>query len=210
MIKKLFVFALFLFSVTYGYSQIKYSARTAHIKVKSSNKFTDIEADNYQVNSVLNPETGRINFLGLLKSFEFKLGALDRVYNSKLVEVLHKPKFKYIGEVTNIKSVNFDKPGVYNIQVEGTLFLWDAKRITPGTGTITVKEDGTIEAFSDISFMIEEASVEKANGLIRRYMPPGVRVDAEKLGIDRKVSTTIKVKYQKKRSATRTSSDSEK
>ena len=69
MTKKLFVFALFLFSVTYGYSQIRYSARTAHIKVKSSNNFADIEADNYQVNSILNPETGYINFLGLLKSF---------------------------------------------------------------------------------------------------------------------------------------------
>lgn len=207
MIKRLFVFALFLFSTAYGYSQIKYAARTAHIKVKSSNKFTDIEADNYQVNSVLNPETGRINFLGLLKSFEFKLGALDRVYNSKLVEVLHKPKFKYIGEIKNIKSVNFNKPGVYNIQVEGILYLWDAQRVTPGTGTITIKEDGTIEAFSDISFMIEEASVEKANGLIRRYMPPGVNVDAQRLGIDRKVSTTIKVRYQKKRSATRSAGE---
>jgi len=210
MIKKIFVFALFLFSTVCGYSQIKYAARTAHIKVKSSNKFADIEADNYQVNSVLNPETGYINFLGLLKSFEFKLGALDRVYNSKLVEVLHKPKFKYIGEIKNIKAINFNKAGVYNFEVTGTLFLWDEKRVTPGTGTITVSEDGTIEAFSDISFMIEKASVEKANGLIRRYMPPGVKVDAEKLGIDRKVSTTIKVRYQKKRSATRRASDSEK
>ena len=207
MIKKIFVLTLFIFSTLYGFSQIKYTARTAHIKVKSSNKFVDIEADNYQVNSTLNPETGYINFLGLLKSFEFKLGALDRVYNSKLVEVLHKPKFKYIGEIKNIKSINFNRAGVYNFEVEGTLYVWDEKRITPGKGTITVTEDGNIEAFSDISFMIEEASVEKANGLIRRYMPPGVKVDAEKLGIDRKVSTTIKARYQKKRSATRSTDE---
>lgn len=208
MIKKIFVVTLFIFSALYGYSQqVKYAARTAHIKVKSSNKFADIEADNYQVNSTLNPETGYINFLGLLKSFEFKLGALDRVYNSKLVEVLHKPKFKYVGEIKNIKSINFNKPGVYNFEVAGTLFLWDEKRVTPGKGTITVTADGKIEAFSDISFMIEEASVEKANGLIRRYMPPGVRVDADKLGIDRKVSTTIKVTYYKKRSSSRSAGE---
>lgn len=209
MFNKIFVFAFFFLSTLSGYSQVKYSANTAHIKVKSSNKFVDIEADNYQVTSILNPETGYINFLGLLKSFEFKLGALDRVYNSKLVKVLNKPKFKYIGKITNINSINLNKPGVYPFKVEGTIFLWDEKRVTPGTGTITVKEDGTIEAFSDISFMIEEASVEKANGLIRQYMPPGVRVDTDKLGIDRKISATIQVRYRKRLSATRNSNSKE-
>lgn len=173
-----------------------FTSRTAHISVQSANSFVDIDADNYQVYSTLDATTGEINFIGLLKSFEFKLGALDRVYNSKLVGVLEKPKFNYTGKIKNIKSINLKKPGKYPFEVEGDLFVWDEKRVTPGKGTITVHEDGRIEAFSDISFMIEKASVEKANRLIKQYMPNGVQVDTEKLGIDRKIETMVKVIYK--------------
>ncbi|MEM1121832.1 MAG: hypothetical protein AAGJ18_15380 [Bacteroidota bacterium] len=203
MTKKLLISALLLCVSIFAFGQLKYGSRTAHINVKSSNKFMDVEADNYQVASTLDPATGYVNFLGLLKSFEFKLGAIDQVYNSKMVSSLAKPKFKYVGKITNIKSVNFDRPGTYPIQVKGDLFIWDMKRVTPGTGTLIVKNDGSVEVASDISFRIEEASVNKANALMRKYLPAGVNVDTDRLGIDRKVSTQLKVTYRKKRATTR-------
>lgn len=203
MTKKFLFLSLLIFSCSFAFAQQKYGSRTAHIKVKTTNKFMDVEADNYQVNSVLDPMTGYVNFLGLLKSFEFKLGAIDQVYNSKMVSSLAKPKFKYVGKITNINSVNFNRPGTYRINVVGDLYVWDHKRTTPGTGTLTVKPDGTIEIASDISFRIEEASVVKANNLMKKYLPAGINVNTDRLGIDRKVSTKLKVTYQKKRSTTR-------
>lgn len=204
MTKKFIILSLLLCTSIFAFGQLKYGSRTAHISVKSSNKFMDVEADNYQVASTLDPATGYVNFLGLLKSFEFKLGAIDQVYNSKMVSSLAKPKFKYVGRITNIKSVNFDRPGTYPISVTGELYVWDHKRTTPGKGTLVVKSDGSVEISSDISFRIEEASVVQANNLMRKYLPAGINIDTDKLGIDRNVSTKLKVTYKKKRSTTRT------
>jgi len=79
----------FLFFTTTLSAQ-KYISRTAHVHIKSTNRITDIEADNYQVASVLDSENGNIDFIGLLKSFEFKLGAADQLFNSKMVDVSAK------------------------------------------------------------------------------------------------------------------------
>jgi len=190
-----------IISSTLNLSGQKYAARTAHIYVQSSNKVINLEADNYQVASTINVENGEINFLGLLKSFEFRIGGLDRMFNSKLVNVLHHPKFKYIGEITNIESINFERPGTYPVTFTGTLYLWDLKRVTSGNGTIEVNSNGTISAYSDLSFMIEEASVAKANDLIRKNLPAGVNVSTDKLGISRKIKVEARGTYKKKRSS---------
>jgi len=191
---------LFLFTLSL-WSQQQYSARTAHIYVQSSNKIVNLEADNFQVASTIDIKNGHINFLGLLKSFEFRIGGLDRAFNSKIVDVLHRPKFKYLGNITNIETVNFDKPGTYPITFEGMLHLWDAKRITPGKGTIEVHSNGSISAHSDLSFMIEEVSVVKANDLIRKNLPAGINVTTDKLGISRTIKVEVQGTYKKKRSS---------
>lgn len=183
------------------FGQQQYSARTAHIYVQSSNKIINLEADNYQVASTIDVESGKINFLGLLKSFEFRIGGLDRAFNSKIVEVLNRPKFKYIGEITNIQSVNFDSPGIYPVTFEGTLYLWDHERITPGKGTVEVHSNGSISAHSDLSFQIEEASVERANELIRNNLPSGINITTDKLGISRDIIVEVQGTYKKKRSS---------
>jgi len=117
-----FVGCLLLLTATL-WGQQQYVDRTAHIHVEAANNFFNLVSDNYQVTSILDRETGKVNFLGLLKSFEFKVGGLDRVFNSKLTETLYHPKFKYIGKITNIESVNFERPGTYAVNFEGTLYV---------------------------------------------------------------------------------------
>ena len=199
-LKTLLVGCFFLVTLSL-LGQQQYVDRTAHIHVEAANNFFNLVSDNYQVTSILDRESGKVNFLGLLKSFEFQVGGLDRVFNSKLTETLYHPKFKYIGTITNIGSVNFNRPGKYPVNYEGTLYVWDEKRITPGKGTIEVSADGTISAYSDLSFMIEEASMEKANTLMKKYLPPGVAIDVENLGISRKVHVEIKGTYKKRLSS---------
>jgi len=183
------------------YSQQQYSSRTAHIYVQSANNFVNIEADNFQVNSTIDAVSGKINMLGLLKSFEFRIGGLDQAFNSKLVKTLIHPKFKYIGKIQNLSSINFDRPGKYPITFKGILYVWDLKRVTPGEGILEVKEDGSISASTDISFLIEEASVHKANSLIKSYMPPGLTINTDKLGISRTVKVTANGTYRQRRSS---------
>jgi len=46
--------------------------------------------------------------------------------------------------------------------------------------------------------MIEEASMEKANSLMKKYLPPGVDIEVENLGISRTVNVEIKGTYKKR------------
>ena len=197
-----FFFILTFISFSHLLFGQQYSSRTGHLYVQSANRFVNIEADNYQINSTINAATGKIVLLGLLKSFEFRIGGLDQAFNSNAVKTISHPKFNYKGEITNISTVRFNSPGTYPVKFQGVLELWNMKRTTPGTGTITVHENGTISIASDISFQIEEASVQKANQLIKSYMPSGVNIDTDKLGISRTIRVEANGTYRKRRSST--------
>ncbi len=53
----------------------------------------DVIADNFQVYGELNPNTGEVSFKGLMKSFEFKMGALDRDFNRSRLDLSQYSKF---------------------------------------------------------------------------------------------------------------------
>jgi len=184
-----------LFFTTNAFSQ-KYITRTAHVNVKSTNSITDIEADNYQVASVFDRATGNIDFIGLLKSFEFKLGAADQLFNSKMVDVSAHPNIKFTGQIADIHKINFDKPGEYTTTVNGVLYIWDEKRVTSAVGKLKVNADGSIVANSDFTMMIEEGSVAKVNQLMKDKLPSVISVDTETLGISRKVQITLNMTYK--------------
>lgn len=184
---KNFITLLFLLFTVALTAQTTYYTRTAHLHVKSSNKIKNIEADNYQVFSTFNTKTGALILEGLIKSFEFKIGAANRIFNSKQINVAQYPKIKYVGEVTNLSSINFSKPGTYRLDIKGTLYVWDEKRITPAQATIKVNADGTISAESSLFFMIEEKNVEKTNQLLKEKLPSIIDFDVNSLGISRKI-----------------------
>ncbi len=191
---------LFIFIVSYVYGQQKYITRTAHIHVQSANKFMDIEADNYQVASVFDAKTGVIDFIGLLKSFEFKLGAIDQLFNSRVVDVSEHPQLLFVGEIYDIDRIDFSKSGEYIITVNGILYLWDEKRNTSATGTLTINSDGTIKVISEFTMIIEEGSVEKTNKLMREKLPKVVSIDVETLGISREIAVSLNMTYKSKNS----------
>ena len=102
-IPRLTILFLILGSLAFTRPQ-KFTSRTGHIHVKSSNRFMDVVADNYQVYSEINPQTGQLKLTGLMKSFEFKLGALDRAFNSNRLDLSQYSKFRY--EVKMCKDFN--------------------------------------------------------------------------------------------------------
>ncbi len=174
----------------------KLATRTAHIEVQSSNNIHDIEADNYQVVSTLDTETGAVQFIALLKSFEFKVGAINRVMNSRMLDVTQYPKIKFDGKITNIESINFSQPGEYKIDVNGTLYIWDEKRVTKATGLLVVNEDGTVSGSSDFNIKIEEMNVDKINSIMKEKLPAILAIDVDRLGISRDVNIEVDMLYK--------------
>jgi len=188
-----------LLSVLFGVFQLnaqKLSTRTAHIAVQSSNNIHDIEADNYQVVSTLNTVTGEVQFIALLKSFEFKVGAINRVMNSRKLDVTQFPKIKFEGKVANIEQIDFTKPGEHSIDVNGTLYIWDEKRVTTATGLFTVNDDGSISGSSDFNIKIEEMNVDKINNIMKDKLPAVLAIDVNRLGISRDVNIEVDMLYK--------------
>ncbi len=175
-----------------------YTSRTAHVHVQSSNKIKNIEADNYQVASVVNFETGEVRFEGLLKSFEFRLGAIDRVFNSERVNVSQYPKFRFEGMLINSKGQNFEKAGRYTTVVEGTLYLWDEKRITSAEGTIISDGKGKLSVQSDFLMRIEEQSMNKLNELIDKKLPEAMNISTATFGVSRDINVSLDADYTRR------------
>lgn len=195
--KHFFTLLLLISYSTIVSSQV-YFSRTGHVHVSSKNNIKTIEADNYQIISTVDFETGEINFEGLLKSFEFKLGALDRVFNSERINVNQYPKIKFNGRIKRFRRIKLEVNKEIEVEVHGTLFIWDEKRITNATGTIRLKEDGTIEALSDFSIKIEEASMNKLNNLIDEKVPNVINLSTETFGVSRDIKIELDVTYEKR------------
>lgn len=174
----------------------KYVSRTGHIHVESSNRFKDIVADNYQVYSEVVPSTGAVSFTGLMKSFEFELGALDQAFNSSRLDLSQYSKFSFEGQLTNYKSIKWAQAGTYPATVSGMLYIGGYKRKTDAQGNITVGADGKIRADASFSIVIEASSVNTINQMMKEKLPSVVALDVDKLGIDRKIQLSLKADYR--------------
>lgn len=187
---------LFIFSSFTSAVPQKFTSRTGHVHVESSNRFMDVVADNFQVYSELNPTTGKVSFTGLMKSFEFKLGALDRAFNSDRVDLRQYSKFQFDGEVSNVKDIDFDTPGVYRAVVKGNLLIGGYKRVTSAVGEIEVLPSGRLKADADFTIRIEESSMNTINQLMKEKLPSAVSLDTDKLGISRDIRLQLSANYR--------------
>lgn len=168
--------------------------RTGHVNVKSSNALTDIEADNYQVQSTLIRETGEVSFLGLSKSFSLESGALDKAFNSKYVDVSGYSKFSFSGLIKNLDEIQFATPGEYPFNVSGILQIGAESRITSVIGTLIVNRDFTIQAYSDFTITIEQENVNQINTLLKERL--GNYINMSSLGISRDIELSVLFNYK--------------
>jgi len=190
---------LFILSSFCALMSQNYSSRAGHLNVKSTNRIMDVEADNYQVQSKINFQTGDITFTGLTKSFEMKSGALDRAFNSKKVNINGYPKFNFKGTIVNPQTINLNQAGRYKIRVKGELTVGDLKRKTSANGYVTVNANNSIRAESSFVMKIEEFNVQRINNMMKKRIPAGLGINFNSLGVSRDIVIDLKVNYRKRR-----------
>lgn len=114
--------------------------RNGQISFFSTTPVEDIKATNNEVSSVLNTKTGAVQFIVLIKSFQFKKAAMKEHFNQKqYMDSDNFPKSEFKGTITDLAKVSFTKEGVYPVTVEGTLTLHGVTNKIKTAGTITVK-----------------------------------------------------------------------
>lgn len=140
--KKIALFFIFLIAIsTLGNAQ-RYLTKTGHISFFSDGPLEKIEAHNKQVNAVLDSKTGDFVFKVLMKSFVFEKALMQEHFNENYVESDQFPHATFVGKVTNIAAIDFNKPGLYEAMVEGKLTIHGQTQAVSTTGTFEVTSDG--------------------------------------------------------------------
>jgi len=138
--KRLLLFILTLSALSqFSFAQ-NHITRNGKVGFFSHTKIEDIRAANNEVFSSLNTQTGALQYLVLIKSFQFKNAAMQQHFNEK--EYMNSnefPKSEFKGSITNLSAVNFKKDGSYPVNVEGDLTMHGITNKVKTTGTITIK-----------------------------------------------------------------------
>ena len=159
MIKSLSLLAILIFTGITLHAQDLQLTRNGQISFFSSTPLEDIKANNNEVSSVLNTKTGSLQFVVLIKGFQFRKAAMQDHFNGKeYLDSDQFPKAEFKGSVTDISKVNFKKDGTYPVMVEGNLTLHGVSNKVKTPGSITVKA-GKVSAASKFTIKLADYNV---------------------------------------------------
>lgn len=157
--KKVFFVCLCMMAVTLAGAQNIYMTKTGKISFNSRAKSPEkVEADNNEVSSVFNTQSGDMVFAVLVKSFHFVSALMEEHFNENYVESNKFPKSTFKGKITNLSSVNFLKDGAYPVSIEGELTLHGVTKKVSYTGSLTIKA-GKIHGTSKFSVKLKDYSI---------------------------------------------------
>ena len=141
-------------SFTSGYSQV-YFTKNGHISFFSKTILEDINADNNQVISVLNTQTGSLQFSLLNNAFRFPKAKMEDDFNEDYMESSKYPKSTFKGIIGNINNIDFSKDGTWNVKVTGDLMIHGVTKNITTAGKIIIK-DGKISAAASFKILLED------------------------------------------------------
>ena len=96
--KKLVGLCLIIFMS--GFAQTKMVTKTGKITFEASvPAFEEVKAQNASVTCILNPSTGEIAALALIKSFRFKVALMEEHFNENYMESDTYPKATFKGKI---------------------------------------------------------------------------------------------------------------
>jgi polyisoprenoid-binding protein YceI len=122
------------------FAQDIHLTRNGKITFFSKTNVEDIDAVNNEVTSTINTKTGALQFLVLIKGFQFKKAAMQQHFND--VEYMNStlyPKADFKGTMKDLSKVDFSKDGTYPVSVEGNLTIHGVTNKVSANGTVTVK-----------------------------------------------------------------------
>lgn len=157
--KKTIFLSLFVTASVLANAQAVQMTKTGKISFYSRAKSIDkVEAENNEVSSILNPQTGDMVFAVLIKGFHFASALMEEHFNENYLESGKFPKSTFKGKITNLTAVNFAKDGVYPVTVEGDLTMHGVTKKAAAPGSITIK-GGKIAANAKFQVKLKDYSI---------------------------------------------------
>ena len=135
-----------------------YYTKNGSISFFSKTSFENISADNNQVISILNIQTGIIQFSVLNDAFQFPKAKMEEDFNENYIESDRYPKSTFKGNIGNISNINLLKDGSYKVTVKGNLIIHGVSKNITAPAIITIK-DGKISATSSFKILIKDYNI---------------------------------------------------
>lgn len=119
-------------------AQGKYFTRQGTISFVSEALLERNEAINNKVSAAIDANTGKVEFIVLIKSFQFKKALMQEHFNENYMESGKYPKSTFSGQITNLKDIDFSKDGSYKAMVSGKLTMHGVTKDITTQGTINI------------------------------------------------------------------------
>jgi hypothetical protein len=115
------------------YGQV-YFTKNGRISFFSKTILENIDADNNQVISILNSQTGALQFSLLNNAFHFPKAKMEEDFNEDYMESSRYPRSTFKGTIADINKIDFSKDGTWPVNVSGELMIHGITKniITPG------------------------------------------------------------------------------
>lgn len=146
------------FVFTAGKAQ-KYITKTGFISFFSHTPVEDIKAENNQVASIIDMQTGEVVFNVLIKSFVFEKALMQEHFNENYMESDKFPKASFKGKIENLSAIVTSRNGKYPATVSGDITIHGVTCPLKSTGDIEVK-DGKILFVSNFKVLPSEFNIE--------------------------------------------------
>ncbi|MGB0177054.1 MAG: YceI family protein [Owenweeksia sp.] len=164
-----------------GYAQ-KLSTRNGYVKFFSETPVENIEAENNQVSSVIDMETGKFAFLVQIKAFQFEKALMQEHFNENYMESGEYPKASFQGTIVDFEKIDLTKDGDYKAYFKGTMNIHGTDRNLSEVAILKVK-DGKVTLSSSFKLRPEDY---------------GVNIPAAKRdNIAETLEVTVKMNYEK-------------
>ena len=147
-----------LFSSLGLYSQ-KYFSKTGEISFVSEAPVEIIEAVNHKATTVIDLESGAIQWSVLIKAFHFEKALMEEHFNENYMESSKFPKATFKGKMLNYSELDFTKAGTIEATIEGKLEIHGVTKDIQTTAIFEVI-DSKIIARSDFNILLSDYNIE--------------------------------------------------
>ena len=156
--RNLLIALVLVLSTSVSFAQDRFYTKTGKITFYSKAPLEEDDAVNKTVTAVLDSKTGAIQFLALMKGFEFEKQLMQQHFNENYVESDKFPKSEFKGTITNNSEINYAKDGTYTAQVKGQLTIHGITKNITTTGTFKII-GGNIDASSTFNVLLSDYNI---------------------------------------------------
>ena len=156
---KLIACLTFLLMLSVQVEGQKYFSKTGDIMFSSKTPLEDIEAESHTASTVIDLESGKIQWAVLIKSFEFEKALMQEHFNENYMESTKYPKAKFAGTIEDKEKLDFSKDGNTDVVINGELSIHGVKQNISTNATFSV-ESGKVIGTSELKVAVADYGIE--------------------------------------------------